>query len=461
MAFFTNWMMVFALAAQVVTGFYPAIFTPLLPTTAPAGYEVRIHPDQPLEVGDVVSFEVYSGPGENLQGQQLTVSLAESPATVLGSADFNSSAGNRFRSILQWVWNTKGLNLGQYSLEFTIKPAGVEWLQTIDLQPAPADNPYQWAVAETDCCNVHYITGTQAEKDLAQLLPEIEDQAQQVESELGHIVAQKIDIDLLPRVLGQGGFTADDIYLTYVNSNYTDTNLITVLHHELVHRVDADMGGDYKPLFLVEGLAVYMTGGHYRTEPLAQRCATLLKSGLYIPLTNLIDIFYNWQHEIGYLEAGSLVEYMVNTWGWSAYNSFYRDIHAVSGADDVAAIDHALTAHFGITLRLLDDRFQVYLEGFPINPDLQDDVLLTVQLFDTIRLFQQKRDPAAYFQEVWLPDSNDMRKRGIVADYVPRDGNPQNLTLEMMLNAAGVDWEKGNFSAGLQKLQLIQRQLQP
>jgi len=395
-----------------------------------------------------------------LDGQRITVSLVSEPHMVLAAQDFIFSPGNRFRSTMQWVWDTKGLNPGSYPLQFSIMPAGVVWLQTIDLQPAPANSPYHWALAGTSCCNVHYISDTPAEKDITRLLPKIEAQAEQVETELGHTVSEKIDIDLLPRVLGQGGFTSNDIYLTYVATNYTDTNLLTVLHHELVHRVDADMGGDLKPLFLEEGLAVFMTRGHYRSEPLAIRGATLIKAGLFVPITNLMDNFYDWQHEAGYLEAGSLVEYMVNNWGWKAYDSFYRDIHAVSGADDAAAVDRALRAHFGITLQVLDDRFQVYLGTFPISPDLQNDIVLTVQLFDTIRLFQQERDPSAFFKEVWLPDANEMRKRGIVADYLPRTREPQDLEVEAKLIDAGVDWEKGDYSAGLHELKFINSQLQ-
>ncbi len=77
---------------------------------------------------------------------------------------------------------------------------------------------------------------------------------------------------------------------------------------------------------LEEGLAVYLTGGHFKPEPLGPRAAALLDLGWYISLSNVANDFYNQQHDIAYLEAGSLVKYLVETYGWSAFNQFYRTI---------------------------------------------------------------------------------------------------------------------------------------
>jgi hypothetical protein len=272
-------------------------------------------------------------------------------------------------------------------------------------------------------------------------------------------MAKKIDINFLPRILGQGGFATDEVYFSYPDINYVDTNLDLVLHHELVHIVDGDMGGGLRPLLLVEGLAVEMTGGHYRIEPLLQRAAVLPAIGAYVPLANLADNFYSWQHEIGYLEASALVNYMLNTWGWNAYNQFYRDIHPVEGGSDAAAIDQALQAHFKLSLRQLDDRFFRYLLSLPINPDLEQDVIATVALFDTVRDYQQQLDPSAYFQEVWLPDVAQMRTRGIVADFFRRDETSLDSEIESILVTAGDAWEKGNFSQVEQQLYSIKRLL--
>ncbi len=439
----TNWVIILVLAARLFSGISPFQVDYL--QAQPENFIVRLHPDQPLSAGDVVSFEVYAGSGADLKDQQVTVSLANPQSKVLGKANFELTAENKYRAILMWAWDTHGLESGQYFLYFSIKPAGIAWQQTVELHPAVVNSPYHWDQVTTDCCNIHYITGTNVERDLDTLVPEIDRQMQLVENELKHTLAKKIDINLLPRVLGQGGFTTDEIYFSVPVVNYLDTNLDLVLHHELVHIVDGDMGGELRPLILVEGLAVYLTGGHYRSEALLPRAATLIQNGLYIPVTNLAANFYSWQHEIGYLEAGSLVEYMVDAWGWDAYNRFYRDIHPVPGADESAAFDKALQAHFGITLRALDDRFYNYLRTFPVNPDLSADVISTARLFDTVRAYQQALDPSAYFQEVWLPDANQMRAKGIVADYLRRDESPRDAAIESLLVLAGDAWDKGDF----------------
>jgi len=277
---------------------------------------------------------------------------------------------------------------------------------------------------------------------------------------MNHQLSKKIDINLVPIVLGQSGFTTDEIYISYADLNYTDTDILTVLHHEMVHFVDADIGGDLRPLILVEGLAVYMTGGHYRQEPLSWRAAVLPELGRYIPLTSLADNFYSWQHEIGYLEAGSLLEFMVQTWGWDAFNKFYRDIHPVQGGGEALAMDKALQIHIGLSLRQLDDRFSSYLQSIPIIPQLREDVQLTASLFDTIRLFQQERQPSAYFQQVWLPDARQMRDRAIIADYLARGIDPQDADMEAVLVKAGNYWLKGDFIAALRQLFLVKQDLQ-
>ncbi len=134
---------------------------------------------------------------------------------------------------------------------------------------------------------------------------------------------------LLPRLLGHGGFASREIAVSYLDRNYMAGDEATILHHEIIHILDSRLGGDLRPSALVEGLAVYLSGGHFKPEPILPRAAALLPAepgcvawsagstplppsapaegcGIdgYIPLRRLIDNFYFEQHEIGYLEAG-------------------------------------------------------------------------------------------------------------------------------------------------------------
>jgi hypothetical protein len=231
-----------------------------------------------------------------------------------------------------------------------------------------------------------------------------------------------------------------------------------VIHHELVHILDYRLGGDLRPSLLVEGLAVYVSGGHFKPEPLLPRAAALLAQygspaarGLdrYIPLRELADAFYTSQHEIGYLQAGALVEFMVERWGWEAFNRFYRDIHPVQNAGrdggQAAALEQGLVRHFNLTIEALEKEFLGVLHAQPANPFWREDVRLTVLHFDTLRRYQQALDPSGYFLTAWLVDEAEMRERGITADYLRRSEGPLNVTMELLLGSASSALNEGRL----------------
>jgi hypothetical protein len=167
----------------------------------------------------------------------------------------------------------------------------------------------------------------------------------------------------------------------------------------------------------------------------------------YIPLENLTEKFYFAQHEVGYLEAGALVEFMVNTWGWQSFSEFYRNIPSpaapvdgqINGIDTVSGVmGAALQAHFGLTLERLEERFLEALQKETLSTDYVQDVHLTVTYYDTVRRYQRILDPSAFFLTAWLLDSQQMREEGVVADYVRHPSMPENQALETMLVDADV-----------------------
>jgi hypothetical protein len=302
---------------------------------------------------------------------------------------------------------------------------------------------------------VHFISGTEFARDLPELQDLIEQQAANVVQRMGIEFNERIPITVLPRVLGHGGFASSEIYVSYIESNYAGNDISQVLHHEMVHILDGRLGGELRPTLLVEGLAVYLSDGHFKKEPLMQRAAELIDLGWYLPLTQLVDSFYSSQHEIGYLEGGALVQFMVTRYGWQEFNDFYRDIHPHPSGEQSQALDQALQNHFGLTLEQLEGMFKTALFRQHTIPDIHDDLVLTVAYYEAVRQYQQMLDPSAYFLTAWLPDGEQMRQRGIVADYLRRPSTPDNLAIEALLVEIDKQLHAGNYADAEKTLLMV------
>jgi hypothetical protein len=420
-------------------------------------FTVRYHPDGPLYAGDQVSIEVIAPPGLDLEEKEVQIQVEEETTVELGTFGFGPyGIGGRFQATSTWGWDTRDLEPGDYSLTFSILPEGEAWTETVLLHPAeevpPPEPQAHWESVESECCIIHYITGTDAARDLPLLLESADEQGRQAIRRMGIEFSEPIPVTLLPRVLGHGGFASSEISVSYLDRNYAGNDFDMVLHHEMVHILDGRLGGELRPSILVEGLAVYLTGGHFKAEPLLPRAAALLQLGYYLPLAPLADDFYRSQHEAGYLEGGALIQFMVNRYGWEAFSAFYRDIHPHPSGKQSQAIDAALQAHFSLTLAELEHQFTTYLYRLHANPDLYQDVRLTVLYYDTVRRYQQVLDPSAYFLTAWLPSGEDMRSRGIVADFTRRPSQPENVALEWMLVEADMQLRAGNYEEAEQLL---------
>jgi hypothetical protein len=423
-------------------------------------FTIAYHPDGPIFAGDLVSLEVIAPAGQDLSGYSVQLEAPGADGLQTSQAGFGRHGlAGRMQATLLWAWDTVGLDSGVYDLALTVLPDGPSWTASLQLQPEgqmPAlESRAGWAVAQSECCRVHYLTGTSAQRDLADLLEMVDRQMESAARKLDRELAEPLEITLIPRVLGHGGFTRQDVSVSYLDRNYAGSGTETVLHHEFIHTLDSELGGELRPTVLIEGLAVYLTGGHFKPEPLMPRAAALLPPvpgcggagaqpcslDWYIPLSTLVDHFYLEPHEVGYLQAGALVEYMVETWGWQSFTGFYRDIHPVEVADgqpgsQYQAIDQAVQAHFEMSLPQLEASFLAALGKQALEPENLEDVRLTVGYYDTVRRYQRELDPSAYFLTAWLPDNAQMRTRGITADYLRRPAQVENLALEAMLVSA-------------------------
>jgi hypothetical protein len=393
------------------------------------------HPDGPFFVGDQVSFEVLVPVEAGSNAGSIEVSL---DGRELGRAGISSyGIGGRSQATLLWVWETHNLEPGRYMLSFNQLPDGISWTETYSLRPAnqvPSPEPIAfWDSMSADCCILYYITGTDAERDIATLSHVADEQSKAVSLQMGINPDRPIDIIFMSRVVGHGGFTWNGIYVSYLDDNYIGNDMDILFHHEFVHFYDSALGGGYRPSILQEGLAVFLSGGHFKPEALGPRGAALIQSGWYIPLTKIADGFYTQQHDIGYLEAGALVQYLIETYGWDQFMAFYCNIPSPENQKDSVVLDKAFRTKFGITFSDLEKDYISYLKSQPVTDEVIHDLKLTVAFFDTVRRYQELLDPSAYFLTAWLPDVSLMRERNIVADYLRHPEGWQNRLIENLL----------------------------
>jgi hypothetical protein len=123
-----------------------------------------------------------------------------------------------------------------------------------------------------------------------------------------------------------------------------------------------------------------------------------------------------------------------------------------SAPTDAGQLDAGLRANYDMTLEAMEAEWLAYLRGLPPNPKQVEDLRLSVELFDTLRRYQQAMDPSGYFLSAWLPDGSRGRERGIVADFVRQPDSLDHIALEAMLNAAGSALQAGEFAEAGQLL---------
>ncbi len=432
------------------------IFAACAPIASPdQAFLVRTHPDGPLFVGDQVSFEVITPADFKLNNQKIAISVN---GQSLAETEFGGyGIGGRSQATFFWVWNTADLQAGDYLLNYSVLPDGPHWQETLSLLPRSA-LPYpepnaSWQSLSIDCCIIYTISGTDAARDIEMLAELTQTQANLVEERIQTQFDDKISVTFIPRVVGHGGFATEAIFVSYLDENYAGQATQQIIHHEMVHKIDAELGGN-RTTMLVEGLAVWLSQGHFKVEPILPRAAALIELGWYIPLTNLADEFYFTQHEVGYLEAAALTGYLIEKHGFTAFMDFAHDIPQGTPS---AALNDALQKHFHYSLEQLESEFKEYLMKQAYTTENLQDVRLTVSFYDTVRRYQIVFDPSAYFLTAWLPDATQMREQGIVADYLRKPQRWQNQWVENGLVLADQQLRAGQLNEAEFQLWLINR----
>ncbi len=413
--------------------------------------------------GDWLSFDItprHLGtiPPENLTVRIYRLKGTEQEVLAEGGVGYPTFDGVP-RARLTWVWDTREAG-GRETLVVHLDPddrvqAGdanpnnnvvtltVRFI-TDAARPAP-EALATWAVTTTNCCVFHYLTCTRAERDLTILTQATERSVAFVQERLGTRLPSPLEVYFIGRVVGQGGYAREGIVLSYPDRLYIGGDVETVLRHEIVHVLDAPLVRPATPALLREGLAVWVAGGHYRPGSIPSRAGALARLDWYIPLAQLADHFYNHQHEIGYLEAAAFVAYLVETYGWDAFLSFYRQSGEPTDMTPADALDGALHRSFGAGLEEMEQAFQAWLSGQPTTTEEVRDVELTVRLFEAIRRYQQTHDPSAYFLSGWFPNAAEGERRGIIADFLRCPRTVRAAVIELIFVSAQEALRRGNL----------------
>ncbi len=446
----------------------PPTATPPPPPTAPAAPtrdlsisadDLYFYPVPYLVDGDQVTIQVIPYVPDVVRWEDVTVHLYLNGEELANNSLVWRNIAARPEALFEWVWDTTGL-AGEHEFLVVLdqdgriqlgdeNPDNNQASLTLTVQPERARTTSEanaaWVIAENSCCRVHAVTGTAAYRDLPDLLNLLDSAVQQASAQLSEPLQRKIEVYFIDRVIGQGGYAGSSIVISYLDRQYNGQGLYETLVHEAVHVIDRQFA-PRRISFLAEGVAVWATGGHYKPEDLATRSAALLHMGEYVPLSLLVNDFYPVQHEIGYLQAGGFVKYLVDTYGWSRFREFYSDVTLEDALTPVDALDLNLQLYYNKTLAEMEAEWLAYLGEVAWEETAVIDLATSIRYYDVMRDYQARYDPTAHFLTAWLPYPQDVRDRGNPADLTRRPRADVNIALEAMLASADLALRAADYS---------------
>lgn len=437
-----------------------------------------IYPSTELHVGDQATFQLYAQVPDNILPNQVPVEIAVDgrllASGVLGSQNLAGEAYGLF----EWVWEV-GAELGVHEVVITLDPHNVivsgdadelnnKLVLPVSVAGAMVGNARGdagldgWVSAETTYTNLFVVPGSAAHRDLTAISAEIDNALRDAYARLNLAPSAKLNLYFSDRIIGQGGYAGEDMVISYVDRDYAGAGFRELLFHESIHIIDDHFTPPSNMPFLVEGLAVWAVGGHYKPENLDKRMAALvLGTESYLPLTQLIDDFYPAQHEISYLEAGGFFQYLVNRFGQERVMTFYSTVNSAEELTKIPseAMDIALRSHFGFSLTQLEADWIQQLRAISYDTQESEDLMLTVAYYDMMRRYQQQHDPTAYYLNAWLPSPRALYERNSSAELSRHPTAEINIWLETMLVAANQALRTGQYSQARALLSGIERTL--
>lgn len=420
---------------------------------------VRLFPAPEIYAGEKITFQILAHVPDTVNPADVTVHVLVNYQDVVSATLSAANLQGSGVGLLEWVWDTTDKTgdhlihviLDRYDhiqvgdenpdnnqVAFTVTVHDPALLSRMEREAA-------WLTVATACCTLHVVSGTAAHRDLPQLTAMVETAVQQAAAKLGEQPARKLNVYLIDRVIGQGGYAGYSIVISYLDRNYAHNGFSQVMVHEAVHILDRQFAPE-RISFLAEGLAVWASGGHYKPENIDQRSAALVSIGQYVPLAQLIDNFYPVQHEIGYLEAAGFVKYLIDNYGWLRFRDFYADVNARDATTYSEAVDLNLQQYFNTTLVEVEAQWLNYLAQLPPDPATAVDLETTIRYYNVMRHYQQLYDPTAYFLTAWLPHPETLEREGNPADLTRRPRAEINIALEVMFHASDKALRAGDYA---------------
>ena len=419
----------------------PEIIFPTIDNNAqlvPIG-NVHAFPGPEHYSGDILTFEIQSSSSFD---EPFTVSMTlddREPVSV--PATFMPYG----RVLLPMAFDTTNLT-GQHKLTFTTADGKLNEtyffeILSADQRPTNEENA-KWLTHETDCCMFHYLSETAAAGDIDFISEHFQQGAREFESIMNAEIGSKMDVYLIDRILRNGGFGGDGkVMISYTDRYYGPTvdgiGLETLARHEFSHAADISLESTTDGIeFNYEGLAVYVAGGHFKPEPLAQRAAALFDLGYSVPVNEIIP-----QHELSYLHAAAILTYIADTYGEEKLWAFLKVDTIPDG--QLVPLEEAISLAIGISLEEFDQEFQAWLENNDPGEQL-DDLRLTIELQDLRREYQEAYTSEPRFIQL---EEVDSVARPENLPIVMREARaPSNVAVELIIAHGQQAIVEGNYS---------------
>jgi len=168
--------------------------------------------------------------------------------------------------------------------------------------------------------------------------------------------------------------------------------------------------------------------------------AVAAASSDYIPLADLrAGPFYDFQHEISYLEAGSFVKYLIEQYGLDSFKELYR-----LATGDATHDDQLVQQLYGRSYAQLESEWLERLKGLSPTPEQAEAWQLEIRSFDLMRRYETELDPDARVLPAkppteWTTDTLQI--------FLHRREEPVNVALETALIASQDLLQSGDLSA--------------